>query len=202
MAQERHTLIVLNGASSAGKTCAAQALLSLLGTRCVYTGLDDILERVGPFGPEATGRVGRLYRSGRIAWFLLTDGRLRLFKRLHREVAALAQAGRDVIVETALMDQRALRDAAERFMPLGGFLIGMKPPLAVSEQWEAARGDRPPGHARKHYDLIHAHGIYDLLLDPSQMTPSECAAAILRRSEGAPPEAFAQLLRVPDKRGK
>jgi chloramphenicol 3-O-phosphotransferase len=43
--QKRDMLIVLNGASSAGKTSVAQALLDLLGTQCVYTGLDDILER-------------------------------------------------------------------------------------------------------------------------------------------------------------
>jgi chloramphenicol 3-O phosphotransferase len=194
MAQERRTLIVLNGASSAGKTWMAHTLIAMLGTRCVYTGFDDILERAGPFGSEDAGRVGQLYCSGRIAWFLLTDGRLRLFKRLHREVVGLAQAGRDVVVETALMDKRALQDAAACFAPLGGFLIGMKPPLAVSERWEAARGDRPPGHARKHYDLIHAHGKYDLVLDPSRMTPHECATAILRRVEEGPPSAFGRLL--------
>ncbi len=54
------------------------------------------------------------------------------------------------------MDSRALRDAAECFAPLDGLFVGLKPPLAVSEKWEAGRGDRPIGQARKHYDLIHA----------------------------------------------
>jgi chloramphenicol 3-O phosphotransferase len=173
-------LIVLNGASSAGKTSTAQALLELLGTQCAITGLDDILERTQPFGPEGGGALGAIRRSIQITWFQFTDGRLRLFKQLHREVAALAQAGRDVIVETALMDPRALRDAAECFSPLGGLFVGMKPPLVVSEQWEAARADRPRGQARKHYDLIHGHGVYDLVLDPSTMTSRECAVVIMR----------------------
>ena len=195
MAQQRGTLIVLNGASSAGKTSTAQALGAILGTQCVHTGFDDILDRAQPFGPEdPAGRMGQWLRSLRITWFRLTDGRLRLFKRLHREVVALAQAGHTIIVDTSLMDRRALQDAAACFASLGGFLIGMKPPLAVSEQWEAARADRPPGHARHHYDLIHAHGIYDLVLDPSQMTPHECAIAIVRRVEEAPPNAFHRLL--------
>src|SRR5262245_7053231 len=92
------------------------------------------------------------------------------------------------------MDERALRDAAACFAPLGGWLVGMRPPLEVSEQWEARRGDRPVGQARNHYALIHAHGVYDLLLDPSQLSPDECAAAILARLESGPPEAFRILL--------
>jgi chloramphenicol 3-O phosphotransferase len=195
MAQKRGILIVLNGASSAGKTCTAQALVSILGTQCIHTGFDDILARAQPFGPEDASALAALRRTIQIIWFQRTGGRLRLFKRLHREVVALAQAGHDVIVDTALMDLRTLRDAAECFAPLGGLLIGMKPPLAISEQWEAARGDRPPGQARKHYDLIHTHGIYDLLLDPSQMTAHECAMAILRHMDGTPPSAFRRLLR-------
>jgi chloramphenicol 3-O phosphotransferase len=193
MSQKHGTLIVLNGASSAGKTRVAQALLIRLGPQCAHTGLDHILEHVRPFGPEGGGLLNQLQRSMRIVWFGLTDGRLQLFKRLHREVATIASTGRPVIVETALMDRRALQDAAECFAPLGGLFVGLKPPLAVSEQWEAERGDRPRGQARKHYDLIHAHGTYDLVLDPSQMAPHECAAEILQRLKEAPPSAFRQL---------
>jgi chloramphenicol 3-O phosphotransferase len=91
------------------------------------------------------------------------------------------------------MDRRALRDAAECFAPVGGFFIGIKPPLEVSEQWEAARGDRRIGQARAHYDLIHAHGTYDLVLDPSQMTPQECAQAILDQAQGMRPDAFQRI---------
>ena len=181
-------LVILNGASSAGKTTIAQALAGHL-PGCVCTGLDEILARVQPLGRE--GSPGR---GLRVLWFQLSDGRLRLFRQLHREAAAHARAGRAVIVESALMDQRALLDAAACFAPLGGLFVGVRPPLAVSEQWEAARGDRPIGQARKHYDLIHRHGLYDLLLDPSTMSPTECASAIVRRLEGPRPDAFQKIL--------
>ncbi|MBA3945362.1 MAG: AAA family ATPase [Herpetosiphonaceae bacterium] len=187
-------IVVLNGASSAGKTSTARALLDLMGAPAVHTGLDHILDRVQPFGAEPHTALGRLRRSAQIVWFQRTDGRLRLFKQLHREVVALAQAGRDVIVDTALMDPRALRDAAVCFGPVHGLFVGMKPPLQVSERWEAMRGDRERGHARKHYDLVHAHGTYDLVLDPSVLTPQECARAVLQRLADGPPTAFRQLL--------
>lgn len=188
-------LIVLNGASSAGKTTTANALAPLLGADCVLTGLDELLARVQPFGPEASDGWGQLRRTGRVLWFQLRDGRLRLFQRLHREVIAHVQQGRPVIVETSLMDRRALLDAAACFAPLDGWFVGLRPPLAIAEAWEAARGDRPLGQARKHDHLIHAHATYDLLIDPSRLTPDEVAATILQRLDGEPPQAFRALLR-------
>jgi chloramphenicol 3-O phosphotransferase len=181
-------LIVLNGSSSSGKTLTALALQKRLGSdTCVITGFDDILERIRPF--EGKG----LIRPCKIIWFQMTDGRFNLFRKLHREVAGKVQAGKAVIVETSFMEDRILRDAAECFAPLNGFLIGMKPPLEISEQWEAQRSDRPAGQARKHHDLIHAHGMYDLVIDPSEMTPDECALKIVDRVEKGQASAFSRL---------
>lgn len=180
-------LIVLNGASSAGKTTIAHALIPRMGDGVVFTSFDHILEREKPLGDE-----GDLMRFLRVLRFQLTDGRLRLFRQLHREVADLVRGGSDVILETALMDRRALLDAASQFAPLGGCFVGIKPPLEVSEQWEAQRGDRPRGQARLHYDLIHAHGHYDLVIDPSVHAPDVCAEMILAWMD-APCDAFARL---------
>ena len=187
-------LIVLNGASSSGKTSTARAIQQLLGSGCVITGLDDILERTQPFGPESHNALDAIARSARILWFQATDGRLKLFKQLHHEVIALAQTGHDVVVEIAYMDRRALLDAAVQFAPLDGLLVGMKPPLEISEAWETARTDRPRGQARKHYDLVHAHNNYDLLIDSSKMSPQECASAIIEYLQQSKPHSFRQLL--------
>lgn len=179
MSNGSHIIIVLNGASSSGKTLTAQTLVKLLNSNCILTGLDDILERDKPFDVEGTGTLADIRRAIKIMLFQFTDGRLKLFKKLHQEVVSLHQAGHSVIVETSLLDKRALRDAAMCFSSLKALFVGMKPPLEVSEQWEAKRNDRPIGQARKHYDLIHSNAIYDLTLDPSLMSPEECAASIL-----------------------
>lgn len=92
------------------------------------------------------------------------------------------------------MDPRALHDVA-CFAPLDGWLIGLRPPRAIAEAWETARGDRPLGQARTNDGLIHTHGTYDLLVDPSQLTPNEVAALILQRLAGEPPRAFRALLK-------
>lgn len=194
MTTDKHSLFVLNGASSSGKTSIAKEMIALLGNECVYTGFDEILERVRPLGAEGHGMTSQLLRAVRILYFSATDGRFKLLQRLHREVAAHYRSDRNVIVETSLMDRRALIDAAEQFAPLNGFFVGVKPPLSVSMQWEAQRGDRPVGQAQLHYDLIHAHGIYDLELDSSQMTPVQCAKLILEEQRKSTPHAFHDIL--------
>jgi chloramphenicol 3-O phosphotransferase len=190
-------LIVLNGASSSGKTVTGRALVDLLGRSCKLTGLDDILEREQPLGAEVATGIGALSRTLRVLWFQVSDGRLKLFKQLHCEVAAAIESGQHVVVDTALLDNRALADAAARFAPLGGYFIGMKPPLEISETWERGRGDRPTGQARKHYALIHSHNTYDLVIDPSTMTPLQCAETILRYTRESPAQAFRQLAVAP-----
>ena len=179
MSNASHVIVVLNGASSSGKTLTARALVKLLNSNCILTGLDDILERDKPFDVKGTGALASIRRAIKIMLFQLTDGRLKLFKKLHHEVLGAYRSGQSVIVETSLMDQRALRDAALCFSPFHALFVGMKPPLEVSEGWEAKRNDRPIGQARKHYDLIHSLAIYDLTLDSSLMSPEECAASIL-----------------------
>lgn len=166
----------------------------MLGNDCIYTGFDDILERVRPFGAEGHGTTSHLLRAVRILYFNATDGRFKLLKRLHREIVSHCKSNWTVIVETSLMDRRALLDAAEQFAPLNGFFVGVKPPLAVSMQWEAQRADRPIGQAQRHYDLIHAHGIYDLEIDPSRMTPIESATLILEERRKSTPHAFQDIL--------
>jgi chloramphenicol 3-O phosphotransferase len=100
-----------------------------------------------------------------------------------------------VIVDTAIMERRVLSDAAKSFAELNAYFIGVKPPLEVCERWEAQRGDRPKGQARKHYDLVHAHGQYDLLCDPGTMTPEQCAKSIIEMIDSKPPKAFFDLVK-------
>lgn len=187
-------LVVLNGASSAGKTTTAKAMCELVGRNCIVTGLDEFLERAKPFGDEPKNPFESVRRSVLIARFQMMDGRWKLFQQMHREAAALVEQGNNVIVETAFMEARLLTDAAQCFAPVGGYLIGVKPPLEISERWEAARTDRPRGQARRHYEQVHAHGLYDLVIDTSTQTPAQCAQAILERMK-TPPSAFAALAR-------
>src|SRR5215470_10986561 len=54
-----------------------------------------------------------------------------------------------------------------------------------------------PMPVRRWQDAVHAHGLYDLEVDTSRLSPEECANAIGERLEnGPPPSAFQRLALV------
>jgi chloramphenicol 3-O phosphotransferase len=57
--------------------------------------------------------------------------------------------------------------------------VGVRCPLAIIEQRERDRGDRPVGAARGHYRLTHSYRGYDMTVDTSSATPEACAAQIM-----------------------
>ncbi|GGL87935.1 hypothetical protein GCM10010840_27470 [Deinococcus aerolatus] len=76
-----------------------------------------------------------------------------------------------------------VRGAARLWQPFLPLLVTLRPPLEVSEQWEAEReatqAKRPPGLARLLYGAVHAHGEGDLVIDTSQGSPDECAQRVM-----------------------
>lgn len=117
---------------------------------------------------------------------------------MYRAVAALADAGIGVIVDDVIYDRQVLRTAAGARAPRQHVLfVGLHVPRDVAERRERERGDRGPSGAMAFYDLVHAHGVYDLELDTSVASPSECAAQIKAAlTNGHPRTAFQRLARA------
>ena len=90
-----------------------------------------------------------------------------------------ADAGLDQVIDDVWLvpDQPAgLQDALSAANTIW---VGVHCPLAIVEQRERARGDRPVGAARGHHGLVHTFKKYDVNVDTSVATPRECADAIL-----------------------
>jgi chloramphenicol 3-O phosphotransferase len=180
------TILVLNGASSSGKTSLVRAIQDRLPEPFIDAGLDSFLwmlpkrylER-----PLWDGVLGLATEAG-------PDGQ-RLVLGMHRAILALSLAGINVVADHVLVDQAWLSDCASLFAPLPAYLIGLRCPLEVLEQREKLRRDRTWGQAKAQHTLVHAHAVYDLEIDTSIASPGECAAqvAALLRSP-LPPRAF------------
>ncbi len=138
------TLVVLHGASSVGKITTLEALPPWRGPVCLPTGLDHMLVRAA-LRASARTLVDRLRWSMRIVACRLTGGRVRLTVALHREVATVVRARHHVVVETALMDQRAAR-CRRLFRPPDELFVSMTSPLNASEPV----GGRAWGHDTRH----------------------------------------------------
>jgi chloramphenicol 3-O phosphotransferase len=113
---------------------------------------------------------------------------------MYSAYAALTASGANIIVDDVLFDARVFEDAVNKLHSFNVLFVGVRCPFAVAEQREQERGDRFLGLVKAHYDIIHAHGVYDVEVDTSVLTPMACALQIKDRLQnGPPPDAFQRL---------
>jgi chloramphenicol 3-O phosphotransferase len=182
-------IIILNGASSSGKTSIVRALQTLLDEPFLDAGIDKFiwmlpkryLER--PLWDDVMG--------------LATEGGPvghRLMSGMHQSIVALSRAGNNVVADHVLVERHWVDECAALFSDLPALFVGIYCPLDVLEHREVARKDRTLGQAKAQFPLVHAHGIYDLVVDTSQASAEACAGEIKQRLEnGDPPRAFKRL---------
>lgn len=213
-------VVLLNGTSSAGKTTIAKSLQQVMEMPYLHTGKDHFMRRFparfttisdgqhpatsdyflmiydgDTTCMQAESEGGEVaYALGRLVGVRVGPLGLKLLAGMYHSVAALSAAGIDVIVDDVIYDPRMLAAAVHVLRETPVLFVGLRLPLGVAEQRERDRGNRGPGGAAAFYDLVHAHGLYDLELDTSLLDPVACALRIKTRLEaGPPPTAFRKL---------
>jgi chloramphenicol 3-O phosphotransferase len=182
-------IIVLNGTSSSGKSGIVSALQGVLEEPFLDAGIDKFMWKLPrryldrPLWDEV---LGLATEAGPVAH--------RLASGMHQSIAALSRAGNNVVADHVLVERRWLAECAVLFGELPAPFVGVRCPLDVLEQREAARKDRTLGQARAQFHQVHAHGIYDLEVDTSTTSAEAGALQINQRLvEGDSPDAFERL---------
>lgn len=173
------SVIVLNGASSSGKTSIALQLQRILPDVWCHFGVDELIAALPPrpsgraaisFGERGEVSVGAEFRALEAAW--LTG------------LAAMVRAGLRLIIDDVFLSGAASQARlAERLVGLQVCWIGVRCDPTVAAARERARPDRVAGMAVSQSPLVHAGVHYDLEVDTTATTVVECAeriAAILR----------------------
>lgn len=179
----RGRIVLLNGASSSGKTSIAEQLLEVLPTPWFHLGVDAV----------------NAMRS-RTRTRELDPGRLEAtFARTRaghcRAVAGMAEAGNDVVADTVLWRPGWLDLWLEVMAGHDVTFVGVRCALPELERREAARGDREPGKAATQHPTVHAPGHYDVEVDTGTNDPRTCALRIRTALEAPGPRAFDRLRR-------
>ncbi|GGO25907.1 chloramphenicol phosphotransferase CPT family protein [Deinococcus humi] len=151
-------LILINGASSAGKTTLCRALRDALPDTAagpfLHFSLDFFM-----FDADVLPRTleGRVRNWNRI--------RPQVFDGYYRCIPALLSAGNnlvaDLIIETTMQRDRL----HELLVPYDVYWVGLHCPVEELERREAARGDRKIGEARRDAQTVHTFSAYDLNID-------------------------------------
>lgn len=178
-------IILLNGASSAGKSTLARGLQAALPEPFWHYSIDHLI--------AANILPHERVKQGDFAW---RDLRSSFFDGFHNSLPALAEAGNNLIVEH-IIETRPWMDRLLRLLgPLDVFFVGVHCPLSELERREKARGDRPIGDARRDFEITHTFGVYDFEVNSTmpldQNVRSVIAAWQARQHFGA----FGKMLQV------
>jgi chloramphenicol 3-O phosphotransferase len=175
-------VILINGASSSGKSTLARAVQRQMDQPFWHLSIDHLRESgVLPLDRVRTGDF--LWRSMRPAFF----------QGFHNALPAIAEAGNNLIVDHIIETRVWMKELLRLLSRFDVYFVGIHCPLEELERRERARGDRRIGDARNDFDTIHELAVYDVELDSTK--PAECNAAALisawRQRSG--PSAFKRM---------
>ena len=167
-------VILLNGASSAGKSTLARTLHRLMEEDSMIFSMDEYLAM-------SRGRHENALDAVR-------ETGLPFIESFHAAIAEAARKGALVIVDHVIGESRAwVQDLLNRLSGIPRALIKVDCREDILLERERNRTDRTPdpAHAERQYGSIHQNFPHDFSIDTSEATPRECAQKLM---EQLPPE--------------
>jgi chloramphenicol 3-O phosphotransferase len=172
-------VIVLNGASSSGKSTLAKMMQTALDEPFLHLSSDHLVDAgVLPQRRDDTGPYN--WRN---------EMRPRFFAGFHRCLPAFALGGNDLIVDHVIEFASWRRDLAALLAGLDVYLVGVHCDLAEIDRRERHRGDRRIGEGRTHVtvDGIHTFGPYDFEVNTTAGVTPDLADTVIEAWRHRPP---------------
>jgi chloramphenicol 3-O phosphotransferase len=176
-------IILVNGASSSGKSTLSSALQAKLEQPFWHYSIDHLV--AANILPHARIKSKE---------FLWSDMRPQFFAGFHHSLPALAKAGNNLIVEHIVETKEWMRLLLELLAPFDVFFIGVHCPLLELERREIERGNRRIGEARQDFETVHTFGFYDLEIDATKDLNTNVETIISAWKNRKQPSAFQTML--------
>lgn len=179
----RGRVVLLNGASSSGKSSIGRVLQRVLADPWFL------------FPVDALGAMRSTEHTS-----LLDEGEVEVMLRrtrmgYHRAVAAVASVGNDVIMDYPLSEPWRLDDLLGVLEGYDVTVVEVHCSPDELDRRERARGDRPVGLARS--QSVFRHDDCDIAVDTTNRSPEACAIAIATELAALDPDkAFDRLRRL------
>ena len=175
-------IILINGASSSGKSTLARELQQTLQMPFWHFSFDHLRDS----NALPMARI----RSGDIDWSTM---RPTVFDGFHRCLPVLAEAGNNLIVDHIIENEMWMSDLVKLLTGLDVFFVGVHCPLPELERRELERGDRRVGEARQDYQVIHSFAEYDLEIDSTQPCQTNVSTLVDAWKSRQSPSAFERM---------
>lgn len=200
------SIIVINGASCAGKTTLARAIQDLAIEPYIILSLDQFRDSLpsryrglnspqGSSGAEGLNIVP-ITHDGRV----LTDIQFgpygqSVLRGMRRTIATLADEGLNVIVDDVILSSSFRDDYLQALRGLSVVFVGVHCNIEEMNRRERMREGRFPGTAESTLAKVHLHMLYDVEVDATHKPPTELAQEVLKcTSKPASPNALERML--------
>ncbi len=115
--------------------------------------------------------------AGPFSW---EEMRPRFFEGFHRCLAAIAEAGNNLIIDHVIEFEEWAGLIADLLAPYDVFVVGVHCPVEELAARERERGDRYLGEGLEHLlEGVHEHVTYDFEIDTSRSSPTEAARLVV-----------------------
>jgi chloramphenicol 3-O phosphotransferase len=178
---KRGRIVLLNGASSSGKSTIAKCLQEILDEPYLHVCHDD-------FKLQYYESFPKKYRPPPLPSDISDEDRYALrdksefwnrrYSAFYHYIAILSKMETNVIVDIVMATRHVLKMCIGILVDYPLLLVGVHCPLQELEERESKRKHRVQGLAKKQYERVHAHAMYDIEIDTSQNTPLQCAQEI------------------------
>lgn len=145
-------IILINGASSSGKSTLSRLLQQNLTEPFIHFSYDHLR--------DSKAIPIERFRNGDFDWSITRPS---VFDGFHRCLAALAEAGNNLIVDHII--ENWMQDLVQLLARFDVYFVGVHCPLKILEQREIERGDRRIGEAKMDFETVHKLSEYDLEID-------------------------------------
>lgn len=160
-------IIFLNGTSNSGKTSIAKELQRTIDIPYAHLSFDNFfLRMIEDYGGEENVVRATIYMP-------------QVTSPFHHLIAAYAKARQNIIVDHVLRRPGSSKECAELLSDYEVLFVGVYCPVEVLREREKQRKDRRVGLAEGQLEHVHAGKTYDIEVDTSKNTPSECATQIV-----------------------
>jgi chloramphenicol 3-O phosphotransferase len=164
-------VILLNGASSSGKSTFARALQKALPQPYFNYSADLLVD--GGILPA----VDRTTPDSAYSWNTI---RPKFFQAFHRSIPAFVSAGNRLVVEHVVELEQWLGELVGLLSGYSVFYVGVICPIPEIEARELRRGNRYLGEGRSHIEGgIHTWSGYDLVIDTHAQSVADNVAHLL-----------------------
>lgn len=199
-------IIILNGAPRSGKSSIVKVIQETWDRPWMNLGVDVFKERITPqrYSPAIGLRPGEDVPD-------LEKLIPVLYAAMYESIAAHSRLGLNVVVDVGHHDSYSrplsiLTDCAKRLTGLPTMIVGVRCPIEqimkrlvdTGRLGEWDTGSPIPNPILRWQREVHKPGIYDLELDTSSLSPTECADRIREQLDQGPmARAIEQLAAMP-----